>query len=474
MMTTLGVLALVLPALGVGRPAQESSETVQQLIETAKGLLPAYQGEHRSLLRAEDRRRVAAASYLFSAALELQPQQAHVLWWKAHADFLLAENALHREGSYAASPYLDSAHLALNQSLAIDADSYWAYYARGMVQLRQGWPDRALEDYRAAIALIDRLSTENRLGSQQQDAAFVQYKCRSWIPEALLAKESYDGARTAFREFFGHYGDNAWDLGFALLETHLQERQYTAALQHLEELLRTKDYADFPQIYESCAYIQGAVGQSRMALENLERCLERERDPSIYPRLWMLILQEGEPPGQIVAELAGFVANPPRSASTWDLAVGRLLLGGLQPADFESVLREERTRRLGAAEAVDSLDSEGMFYLGYALESRGQIHKALRAYEQAMDSVPQRFNWEWEYARIRYAHLTKQENLTLTGDGPPSIRGTKRFHRAGMAQSLAEVPAQWEPGDLILYRHLEGDERMRRARVVARASLPRD
>ena len=469
-------MASLLLSLLITFIAQETRPDPGALIETARGLLPAYEGDHKAFLTTAEKRDVQAADHLFSAALLLEPENAYGLWWHGHALVLLAEDARNR-GQVEAAERRDGAALAaFDRAIALQPSYTWAFYARAMTQRNRGAYRRALADFDEAVRLAN--AALEGAGAGEQDALFVRFKARQWRADTRMRVFEFERAREEFRAFYADNGNNKWDLAYSLAETHLQERDFASARRVYAGVLEVEEYRPFGSTYSQLGYLAGLTGDSVEAVRRLTEALEREFQPTLYTRLWLWILSEGmeEEHERARVELVDFVAHPPSSLSEWDLALGRFVVGELDPQRFAVLAREEEERRKREAESLDDLGCEVHYYLGLrhrldaeALADQGARRKrlsaALAAYLDALAYTPENFKWEWAYARLAVAELAQELLLPPRGYIPsaPSFierLSPMRLHRAGesMASALTGIEGlELLPGDL-LFGFLEGAE----------------
>ena len=384
-----------------------------QLAEEAQRFLPAYDGQPRELLTATQEHDAIAASLLLDAALHLDPELAYLSWWKGHAETLLAENARHRGRDEEVRAHWRAAEEALDAALAAQEDYYWAWYARGMVQRRQGRPWEAIADYDRAEELADRAAETVGV-----DALQVRFHARQWRADTRMNTLQFEQARDEFRAFYAANGNNQWDLGYSLAETHMREGDLAGARATYAGLLEVPEYVPWSSTYEQLAYIEGLLGNDELAAEWLERSFEHELTPGLYPRLWLWMFATGEKRLAAERDLRDFLANPPPATPAWDRTLGRFLLGELTEGEFLEAFGAERERRLEAAEVLDGLGCEVAFYAAFRHERMAETvselpvlehrQKALEGYVRALGFQPQKTKWEWEFARLRLARVARE------------------------------------------------------------------
>lgn len=432
--------------------ALQKSVTAEQLVSQGRALLPSYDGDHRAFLTELQWREVSAASHLLCAALALEPDNAYAMWWKGHAQTLLGEDRSNRGATAESAVHYGAALKTFDEVLAIDPEYHWAWYARGMAWNRLGRPFRALDDYRRCVGAANlRLAAAERAGQADQDARFVRYKARLWQADTRLTVLEFDRAREGFRAFYGDNGGDPWDLHIALGESYLRQREFAQAEVLYGELLQVRDYASFDRIHAALGYLAGLRGAQEEAMGYLQAAIQREREPTLYSRLWLWILAPPQQRSKVAEELRGFVEHPPSSLSAWDQTVGRAVLGAGSPADLvrDGLLEEERRKQ--QALPLDDLMCEVWFYAGLSYEGSGEEAKAIRAYSEALGFRPAKFKWEWAYARLGFARLSAQreEAEGLAEFDPAGELLTVSVHRAGATASLTELPNPLQVGDFV-------------------------
>ena len=456
-------------------PQAAEPPTAGELVEQARAFLPVFEADRTEFLTAEQRRHVLASTNLLDASLALEPEQAFTVWWKGHAEALLGEDRRNRGEEGAAGAHYAAALDAFQRAIAIDPSYYWAYYARGMAHNNLGrWWD-AIRDYdeavRVANARIDAAADE----SESLDPRFVRFKARQWRADTRMRVLEFARAREEFVAFYADNGNNQWDLGFSTAETYQRERDFAQAVATYEHVLTQEDFATFDGAYAQLAYLAGLLGDRAAATRRLDQALETELAPTLYPRLWLWILTEGERRPQAAADLTDFVEHPPAGVSEWDRKLGYFVLGQGTPDEFLGLARAEEERRKRDGVPLDNLMCEVWYYVGLRQEADGNEAAALDAFRRAVAFAPRTFKWEWEYARLGLARLAAalgaeaDPGFTVHDDGSLSRDGAEPaevevvlVHRPGEPGPLRGVAAvRGRPllaGDLLqcILRHADG------------------
>ncbi|MEZ6005491.1 MAG: tetratricopeptide repeat protein [Planctomycetota bacterium] len=407
--------------------AQDAPDSAAKLAE-AQSLLPQYQGEHRYLLTEIDRARVQQAVDLLQGTTE-----AEGLRWRAHAEVLLGEDQLSRGDRGPGRESMLRAHADLSAALVQEPGDPWTWYARGLAYRRLGLTLRAIEDLEHCLLL-----TEGQPG-------FVRFKAQTWLVELYLDVLDLQSAQSRIAQHFQENGNDPWDRSMADLELLLRSRQFERAAEFLGTLAQRPDCDGQSVLHEQLGYVLGLLGKNREACESLERALAREQQPSVYPRIWLCIFSGLAEESR--HELARFVEHPPRGMASWDLDLARFVLGNLSHDQFLAAADREKARRLESAEDIALFDGEVGFYEGWRYEFEGQRSLAATAYGRVLQSWPERFHWEWSFARQRFQALGQGRRVAL----PPMDRPPIVWHRFGAGESQAiGGPEQAEVGDLLL------------------------
>jgi len=487
-MRELPILSFSLLALAPG-PASQERPDPSVLVEQARALLPRYEGDAIEFLTAEQKRDVQAADHLFQAGIALQGESPYALWWGGHARVLLAEDARNR-GQLERAAHLDAGALELfDRAIVLDPSYHWAFYARAQARRSSGALFEALDDFGEAVRLADAV-LERVDGRSAQDALLVRFKARQWSADTRMGVFEFEKARDEFRIFYGENGNDPWDLAYSLAESYQRERDFAGARRVYEGVLENEVLRSFDSTYLQLAYLAGLVGDTAEALRRLDEAFERERMPSLYPRLWSWLLARGpewaERREAARADLEDFLAAPPSSLSAWDATLGAFMVGRLEEGAFLAAARQEHERRAREAVPLDGLMCEVSFYRGMRAEmdleerpaeSSRVLARALSAYEDALAFDPVAFKWEWAYARLGYGRVA--EGLGRSEVVRFFVRGVEldlnagfgvvRWHRLGEAKSepLSDADgAELGVGDLLQGYRMEGDGKPRALLVL--------
>ncbi|MFT4647394.1 MAG: tetratricopeptide (TPR) repeat protein [Glaciecola sp.] len=424
MLATL-LLPLALIALPQDRP------TATELVDQARTYLPAYEGEHRAFLTAKQQPEVQAASHILSAALTLEPESTYALWWKGHAEVLLGEDRYNRDLREAGKANYQIAMRCFDQAVEKQPDYLWAWYARAMAHQRLLTPDLAIMDFEKCIGLASQTIKANADESAVSEARFIKYKARLWLADCRMRMFLFEEARKEYRAFYADNGNNPWDLGIKLAESYQRERDFVSAIATYESLLEVPQYAAFDGAYNSLGYLEGLLENPNKAAQRLNEALQRERRPTLYPRLWLWILAPDDQKAEALEQLNRFITHPPGDLSPWDLQLGRFMAGDGTAQDFMAAANQEVERRKTEAVALDDLMCEAWFYSGLHLEQKGSKDEAVEAYKKALAFRPAAFKWEWAYARLRFALLVREPAVHPSGTENNSPPRTHVFHVPG-------------------------------------------
>ena len=449
-------LAVTAAFQGAERP------TGNALVDQARTLIPQYDGDHKHFLTVDERRDVVAATHLAAAALALEPDNTYALWWNGHAESLLGEDDRNREQRDAARLHFDIALDAFERASELDPDYYWAHYARGMANWRVGHVASAIRDYDLAVAACDKAIANGDSGAET-----IKFKARQWRADARMRAGEFDVAREEFAAFYADYGNNQWDLGYSLSETHLRERDFAGAREVYGRILENEEFRTFDQTHAQLGYLEGLVGNTDAALQHLDAALEREFTPTLYSRMWQWILTPApRSQAKIDAELRKFLEYPPGSLSEWDRSLGQFVVGEIEASSFLERARVEHNTRMEQARDLGDLMCEVWFYVGLrrrieadrlddeAARRDGWL-SAFEAFGRALAFDPRSFKWEWAFARKHYAELGALLGKT------PVVRSTMDGVAVGDA-----VPG--------LGRAATADASARGERMVARVHSPQD
>ena len=469
-------LAFALAAVQADAPA-EAEPAVERWLDEGWALLPAYDGGGPRALSDEEAPRARAAAALFQAATELEPESLLAWWRLAHAEALLAFDQQVRGARTGAE--CARARAALARALEIDAQDPWSHFARAVFETSFGEHALAAAELAAALAGL-----EHRAGEGAATDAWLRFRALEWQPEVSMRLGLFEQARAELRAFHAEYSTNAWPLAIALAESCEREHDFAAARGHYEAIAADEAFAGDPTAHELLGYLEGLAGNTERALERLEAGLAREREPSLYPRLWLWLLSPPDARGAHARELAAFLEAPPPGASAWDLTLGRFLIEGRAPEAFLEAAEIERRRRLEVGQPLDDLLCEAWFYAGVGFENlalgaepparEALARRALAAHGRALGLAPVAWKWEWAYARLRGARLAAElgaaaePSFELAG-GPEGAKlslGEPRstlavlaasWHAPGAERALPDLGRNPRPGDLLLARVLRQD-----------------
>ncbi|MDF1836657.1 MAG: hypothetical protein P1V35_02210 [Planctomycetota bacterium] len=316
-------------------------------------------------------------------------------------------------------------HVALDcfdQAIRLEPTYLWAWYARGMAHQRMNWPSQAIADFETCISATGITMQSGVEGQALEDARFLNHKAKLWRTECRMQMLAFEKARDEYRELLGGEGSNEWNLGTKIAETYLRERDFVSALRTYEDMLSVPEIADYHGAYTTLGYIEGLLENPAKAHLRLQEALQRERQPTLYPRLWLHILAPDEQKADALDQLKRFVTHPPGDLNDWDLQLGQFMGGDLPLEDFQNAAAMEFTRRKVAAVPLDDLMCEVWFYVGLHLERQGSTDEAVEAYKQSLAFRPRTFKWEWAYARLHYAKLVrtpKELPSGLPNNSPP-------------------------------------------------------
>jgi len=460
------------------------------LVEQARLFVPQYEGDHKYFLTTEEERDVRAAANILEAAMALDESNTYALWWHGHCSVLLGENERNRGRAGTARARYESALASFAGTIEQDPSYYWARYSRAMAEVNLGQFWKAIADFDAAVEITSAVMAES---DADQWAPFVRFKARQWRADTRMRIFDFERARTEFRSFYADNGNNAWDLGYSLAETYLRESDLEGARLAYEQLLENPEFVKFDSTYAELAYVAGLVGADDLAVSRIERALELEFKPTLYPRLWLWILSDGETRDRARADLAEFLKYPPDDLSAWDHALGSFLIGDGSTPDFLALAETELLRRMTEAVALDDLMCEVWFYIGIRDDRAGRDDGALEAYRRALAFRPAKHKWEWTYARHGLAQVAARTGALpdpgfTASDGRMQIAAgnalggtsgdlagqieTLTVHTPGQAKPVrvdGDSPDALRPGDLVRCTIRTADGSMHALRVVVDA-----
>ncbi|MEZ6020200.1 MAG: hypothetical protein R3F17_08885 [Planctomycetota bacterium] len=335
---------------------------------------------------------------------------------------------------------------------------------------RRGFGDEALGMFGAAHAKAEAVTAADEVAAASNGAQTIFHRTRLWIADTRLGLLRFDGARKAFHIYYGDDPQQAWRLGFSLLETWLRARDFEGAERHLQALLAEQEFADWPQIHEQLGYLAGLRGDRALATKFLEAALARERNLGVYVRIWMVLIGDVAAQETARKELAQIVESPSRGISDWDVKLVRFVIGQEGQEGFLQQAQAERQRRLEQAELLDNLMAEVWFYVGARLEREGRPAEALAAWRETLKAEPAGFKWEWEYARLGLARLAERRELPIAGGPLASIpaKDWVVFHRFG---SEPRSEGKLWPGDLVLWMEMGPEPGRLRVRTFVAGAL---
>ena len=478
--TLVALLPLLLPA-----PYQEGERLgAEELVAEAWRFLPQYDGAHREFLAPETRRETLAGAHLLDGALALEPDHMRALWSLGHARILLAEDARNRGEREAAVADYERAVAALDRGIELAPSDPWALYARGAAHAAFGAFDTALEDLARAVEAAD---AEIAAGTAGDSVPWLRFKALEWRTEVLMRQGDHPGAADALRAFHEEFSNNAWPMHIALAENALRARHFDAASESYLDAIEL-----FPtdhQAYALLAYLAGLRRDRESATTRLREALERELQPGIYTRLWLLILATDEARPAAREDFASFVQYPPSEIPQWDLTLARFVLGDGTPDAFLEAAHAESKRRMDAGEVLDDLPCEAHYYAGLrheldaaaldGAERTARLEAALDAYRTSLRLRPLKWKWEWAYARLHFTNVAAELGhaargaILLTDDSPLDLENgaalvSSSWHRSGDGKTHPALDGDPRPGDLYLSR-MRKDGRVVPARMVVDA-----
>lgn len=471
-MNTSAILLSLLTLL----PLQEQAPSATQILDQGWGLIPAYDGEHRSYLGAEDRAKTEAASHLFAAAATLEQDLVRAHWSLGHAEILLAEDDRNRGRTSAAKRHFEQAVSALQTSLALEPKDPWARYALGTAHAAFGHNEQASSDLKLAVEYADeRIASDGEQGS----IPWLRFKALQWQPEVQLRAGQFVVARQGLERFHAEFSNNAWPGFIAAAESYNRERDFAGARAQYQSA--RDSFPSDDQAYALLGYIAGLQNDRELASKQLQAALDRERVPTLYPRLWLWILATDEVRQSAREDLQSFLSNPPDSLPAWDRYLGQFMLSGNDSDSFLAAAAEEKSRRIDAHETVDNLMCEAAFYAGLHLELAAELDsviergmekrsRAQAAYARALEATPQNWKWEWAFARLHFAQLSSsnssplEANFQIEGDQirVGELRGTierLRWHVPGQEKYQTELNREPLRGDLLMVQLRTDDGR---------------
>ncbi len=419
-------------------PGQDSKPTAEQCSADAWKLVPTYVGDHRAYLSPTVAREVQAAVHLLEAAVTLEPENLQGLWRLGHAESLLAEDCRNRGRAAAAHEHFQRALQALERSLELAPDDPWASYATGMAYTSFGEHERALEFIERAV---DQSKAKLNEAGEPTDVAWLRFKAMEWRGEVLMRAQRSEQARDALRAFHTEFSENAWPMHIALAESYEREWDLDGARKAYESCVEL--FPEDDQAHALLGYIEGLLGHEQLATDHLQRAISLERSPSLYSRLWLVILATAEVRAEAEADLRDLLDNPPGSISSWDLALGRFMLGEGSASAFVAAGEAEVKRRIDVGEAVDDLLCEVYFYAGLRVErdaAKGQVMdasdwSAVHSYRLALQERPIKWKWEWAYSRLFLAGWPEADDHTTSS----FVIDGEQFRSAELKGTLSKV-----------------------------------
>ncbi len=444
-MRILSLWLLGLLVLGSPLQAQDGSPA-EKWISEAWALLPTYGSTQRFLLTQDEERNSRAAAHILSAALELSPEHLRGLWSLGYTQRLLAENARNRGRQQQAERHLRAALDALNRATELDPKDPWSPYTRGLCLTDAGQHEAALADLELALRHVD---AQMQAGLNVTD---IRFQVLEWRCEVAMRAGHWSAAREDLRAFHSEFSSNSWPLQIALGESYLRERNFAAARKVY--LTTIDQYPNDFQAFALAGYLAGLTGDRDAADMHMHMAIQTERIVGLYTRLWYWMLAQPEDEAAALVDLTRLLANPPSSLSAWDRSLGQFCIGQLNMTEFQAALKRERARRLQLAEDLDHLDCEAAFYRGMRLEYEAKLlgpgaaavglrDQALSAYSEALQARPIAWKWEWAFARLGLARLSKAKVAA-----PEDFEGS--WHRPGAKRPTHKTPEAWLPGDLLL------------------------
>jgi len=463
------LLCLVPCALSLAS-VQDERPDAESLVELGWRLVPAYSGDHREALPSATAAEVEAGAHVFEAAIALDPEHLRALWSLGHAHVLLAANADHRGRDDDVRHHRRAAEQALTRAIELDATDPWAWYERGALRVEHGELRAAHDDLSRAVEAAEARIVETGPDGSE---AWLRFKALQRTPEASMRAGQFDVARTELRAFHDEFSNNSFPLEIALAESHLRERDFTAAASAYERI--TQAFPDDPQAYAFLGYLAGLMNDRAGATERLQQAIRLEREPGFYTRLWLWILATDDARPAAEADLRAFLEYPPSSSTAWDLGLGRYVLGEGDDDELLERARAEVERRIEAGENLGDILCECWFYVGLRREraarsapdeERGALATdALRAHREALRFRPDTWKWEWAFARVHYTVLATElglegdpqftvtdSTLTRPGTAEPAELIEARWHRVHAPRASADAPTPLRPGDLFLGR----------------------
>lgn len=379
------------------------------LAEQGRQFVPQYEGDHKPLLSEAEERNARAGMNVLEAALALEPENPYALWWHGQACVLLGENERNRANPGAANGLYDLALTSFAESTTQAPNYYWAYYSSAMALANLERFPEAIERFDGAVRVTNAIMDS---GAADDWAPFVRFKARQWRADAHLRFFDFERARTDLVSFYADNGNNQWDLGYSMADAFLRESDFASARAAYVAIAENAEFQVYDSTFAELAYIAGLARDPEGAVRRIRQALEKEFQPTLYPRLWLWLFADGELREKAAKDLAAFLEYPPATLSDWDRALGKFLIEGRDIGAFIELAESERTRRMDEGVALDDLMCEVWFYAAKWDERRGHTEEALASYRRALAFRPRVHKWEWSYARHGLSTLAAASNLS--------------------------------------------------------------
>lgn len=297
---------------------------------------------------------------------------------------------------------LDRALEDLSAAIALSSAYATPFYFRAMCEAQGGNYDKAMEDIERALQLESRYAWPILLRARIH-----------------RGERRYTEARSDFEKFLTmEPRDRQARLEFASTLNEAGYRRH--ALTEIEKLV-VKDTKNATLLVYKAAFLRG-IGQFVQALEMTDRAIEAagERDSVFLLRASIHLAQGNYEAVEVEAKHAfdvGLSQGVPHPHAAIYLQVARLRLGRSDPADlarrqelanagpWPNALAEylgdridesellARSREMASRDPRDRI-AEAQFFIGQRQAARGDIEKARRAFQAAVDTEA---SWKPEY-----------------------------------------------------------------------------
>lgn len=393
-------------ALGTALPVVAQQNTDRSVLsERAYALSQKiYSESHTHLLSPDQRREIS------TLLKDIQEQGrwrngTSLNYWTGYFNFLIFEDDRNRDKPHEIlAQGLYNAAVGYQNSIVDGQMLERSYFGLGMVRAAENHYTPALKLFQQAVRIANQTP---ELSPNHADAVLTKFQATKWAAEMRARLFDWTNAMADFDAFYSKNGNNTYDQIQQRVDLALMARDFDRA--KLEMIALRNAYPEHAPTHAAIGYLQTLLGLTADAEQHYTQAIQREKIPTLYPRLWQWIGTPADQREQQIRSLNLEILSQPdtflKAMSSWDTRLLGFMLGvgGTPEEDKLWVASASEARRRGEnLELNNDLTLETWVYIGLKRASLGQRDAALNAFEQALrEPRPERFKWEFELARCK-------------------------------------------------------------------------